>query len=631
MVRLLQSSAALLTLTPSLAFGQPDNAAPLKDGSPTPTQFVDAAAETGLGAITAARVCSADLNGDGRPDVIIRALTAGGPDRFRIFINTPTTTGNADAVGKPPLTFREVLDHGLPTPIGGDCLVFADMNNDGRADAILTRSLDINNANFKLPAAPDRTAILRGKGDGTFEPATLIESATRATTACIAVGDQNKDGRLDLFLGNWYTAYGTTNEAFPNDLLLQEPSGGFRRVQFPNESDAFSEETDLAGRPTYGALFTSLGILELNYGRRANRLWVPSPESGASFIDIAPMAGLDGDADRSGKYPEWLKERGKVDPRFDRADEKPYRSHGNTFDGAIGDIDSDGDFDIVLAEITHGWAGPSSDRSRVLMNNGAGVFAPSPLVSLDRFPSPDPDNPATRNWNQGDLFCELADFDLDGRLDLLLSSGDYPDNQRLRLYRQLRDGSFELTNATNGLDHEGSQQISLADFDGDGDLDILVGQSFNRLSAAQIAGRTPTVRLYMNQTRSPSASLQIEPSLVIGTAASISITLWGNPERGVPLDALGTIVRITADLDGDPSTPAVTQSRQLIGIGGHAGKQHQFLIHAGLGRATKAERIDVIWPSTSPMSTTLYALPAGAHTITLPGIRPPKPDKQPSK
>ena len=71
---------------------------------------------------------------------------------------------------------------------------------------------------------------------------------------------------------------------------------------------------------------------------------------------------------------------------------------------------------------------------------------------------------------------------------------------------------------------------------------------------------------------------------------------------------------MTADTDGDPATPPVTQLRQLIGIGGHAGKQHEFLIHVGLGAAKEAH-IDITWPSRTDSSTTT-TLPAGRHTIT---------------
>ena len=96
--------------------------------------FVDASADVGLGGISTGRVCFADLNGDARPDAIL--------DRRRIFLNV------VDPDAKHGLRFAEVLDTGLPEPRDGDCLVFADLDNDGHADAILTRYLDVNADGF---------------------------------------------------------------------------------------------------------------------------------------------------------------------------------------------------------------------------------------------------------------------------------------------------------------------------------------------------------------------------------------------------------------------------------------------------------------------------------------------------
>jgi hypothetical protein len=244
--------------------------------------------------------------------------------------------------------------------------------------------------------------------------------------------------------------------------------------------------------------------------------------------------------------------------------------------------------------------------------NVSSRFLVKPELSVDRIPR----DPTIRNWNQGDLFAELADFDHDGRLDLLLSSGDYPDDQRLRLYRQQTDGTFADITPYTGLNNEGSQQISLADVDLDGDIDILVGQSFNRLSAAQIAGRTPTVKLYLNQTvERRRERVRTQLPLAGVEQNSLTLILQGDPTRGCTTDALGAIVRVTADLDNDPATPDITQTRQLIGIGGHAGKQHEFLIHVGLGSAISAN-VEISWPMRDGQrSTSIPGLQPGRHTI----------------
>jgi len=597
--------------------------------------FIDATKGVGLGGIDATRMCFADVNGDGRPDAVVRAIETGEgkrlPDRYRVFLNKALSA----QPGKLAFGFEEVAVPGLPTPQGGDCLVFADIDNDGKADAVITRYIDASNAAFKMPENPARTAWLRGNGDGTFGVAQVIEEAPPKTTACIAVGDVDRDGWLDLYLGNWYTKYGESNEAFTNDLLIQRRGRGesspsmFGRVKQSEDHYAFDEDGDPAGRPTYGAMIVPWGILELNYGRRANRLWMapqmsfdpfaPPKHGAVSFFggNIASVSRVDGDEDRSGKYPEWLKERGKTDARFARADEKPYRSHGNTFDGAIGDIDNDGDLDLFVTEIRHGWAGDSSDKSRFLLSRGdrdtrIPVFDSFPELSVDRIPA----DPTVRNWNQGDLFAELVDFDQDGRLDLLLSSGDYPDNQRLRVYRQQDDGRFVDVTAWSGLENEGSQQISLADIDLDGDMDVMVGQSFNRLGAAQIAGRTPSMKVYLNQCVEKRRERERQGLPLEGVAGnSIVLKLRGDAAKGVANDALGAVVEAEIDLDGDAATPPQKIVRQLTGIGGHAGKQHEFVVHVPLGKAKVADRITVRWAGRSVADSVMTLVPPGRVAV----------------
>lgn len=608
--------------------------------------FTDATSQAGLANITAARLCFADLNNDTRPDAIIRCLEPGKPDRYRVFLNTPR---DPDAANSATFTFTELTTN-LPTPTAGDCLVFADLNNDGKQDAIITRYLDVNKATEQSPLRPERTGYMLGKGDGTLSDLVPIAGVTLATTSAIAVGDIDRDGLLDLYLGNWYTNYGESVDAFENQILRALHNLSYRPNWSPERSTRDLRSTpDADGRPTYGVMivhglfarYPRASLLELNYGRRANRVWnmdtsvlprevareidkhVSWDGPPAEFwFDVTPDA-IAGDADRSGIYPDWLTERAKTDPRFARENEQPFRSHGNTFDAAVGDIDNDGDFDLFLTEITHAWAGPSSDRSRFIVQgttrsrdaDGTEIvsshFVVKPELSIDRIPT----DPTIRNWNQGDLFAELADFDHDGRLDLLLSSGDYPDDERLRLYRQQDNGTFEDITPYTGLNNEGSQQISLADVDLDGDIDIMVGQSFNRLSAAQVAGRTPTLKLYLNQTIERRRDRTRNQLPLAGVEAnSLTLLLQGNPAKGAATNALGAIVRITADLDADPATPDVTQTRQLIGIGGHAGKQHEFLIHVGLAAATTA-RVEVTWPSRTDTSTVL-TLPAGRHSIS---------------
>ena len=116
---------------------------------------------------------------------------------------------------------------------------------------------------------------------------------------------------------------------------------------------------------------------------------------------------------------------------------------------------------------------------------------------------------------------EEADLNHDGRLDLVLCSSDYPDppphDERLRIYFQQGDGHFLDVTKDLGLNHIGAGMPSLADVDLDGDLDLLIGQSFNRLLKQQrvkaalasgtlrkdLSGSTmpePQARLYLNES-----------------------------------------------------------------------------------------------------------------------------------
>ena len=91
------------------------------------------------------------------------------------------------------------------------------------------------------------------------------------------------------------------------------------------------------------------------------------------------------------------------------------------------------------------------------------------------------------------------------------------------------------------------------------------------------------------------------------------LRLVGDETQSVSRDALGAIVRMTATIDGTQ----VTQSRQIIGIGGHQGKQMDFVAHFGLGDAAVAERVEIEWPSRERLVTVLEDVEAGRHTVRL--------------
>jgi len=87
-------------------------------------------------------------------------------------------TGSSEAVA-----LSETLTYTLPDKLSVTAIVSGDLNGDGKLDLVVT---GYNN-----------TAVLLGKGDGTFRPPVALELA--GTT--IAIGDFNHDGIPDLALG----------------------------------------------------------------------------------------------------------------------------------------------------------------------------------------------------------------------------------------------------------------------------------------------------------------------------------------------------------------------------------------------------------------------------------------------
>jgi len=455
----------------------------------------DITADAGLDDLPGSQLKFADLTGDLLPELIL--MPAGkGARPPRVFLQE---TGGVDHAPRVP-TYHELKNHGLPAMTTADILVFADINNDGINDAILGRYLDIYQEDYAPPqSGPGRNSWLPGRGDGTFGAPKPILEATLGTTRSAAVGDVNMDGLPDILFGNWYERYFSGYEGFPNDLLLQyqdqHENVHFARWPLPDETRPTDFRLDLGGRPTYGVVMPRLDgglpmLLELNYGRRWNRLYQmehrkplrePRDEDTPPLVpkdprawsqhrihqlrgrNIAPEANVDGDSIRHGRHPQWPLAHANARPRSQRPDEPPFRANGNTFDAAVGDIDNDGDFDLFLTTIIHAWAGESSDRSRFLVNQlketGKLKFFSFSRLSVDRIPEmPPPGEPLEEvhtRYNQGDIYAELADLNHDGRLDLILCSSDYPDppphEERLRIQGSNMSGRECLRSPTSTM------------------------------------------------------------------------------------------------------------------------------------------------------------------------------------
>ena len=118
------------------------------------------------------------------------------------------------------------------------------------------------------------------------------------------------------------------------------------------------------------------------------------------------------------------------------------------------DIDGDGDMDIL--------EGNDGQTNRVYLNNGHGTFAGGSTI-----------------WNTIKKTRSLVTADIDGDGDLDVLTGNY--NQHNFVYFNHGDGTFdhgtEISNVPSALNKTFS--LTMADIDGDGDIDVLEG-NFNQ-------------------------------------------------------------------------------------------------------------------------------------------------------
>ena len=361
-----------------------------------------------------------DVTGDGAPDVVLVAPQIG------VWINGGSGQfADESAQRVPPAQ---------AVPFGA---TLADLDGDGDRDLALANGLQ-----------PD--TILWNDGTGHFQPGISLPS-TNDTTYGVVAGDLEGDGDLDL--------------VFANDGF----GGEQNRIYRNDGSGTFTDVTDrLPRRRTHGTkvLLADInldGILDL-FDVQESKLFF-STVSGAYADATAErmhsddrkadvvLADLDGDTDLDAFIANQIRKRLDVllvnDGSGVMTDETgarlPFTNVG-TVAAAGGDVDADGDIDIVVSYGTMG-----------LLENDGGTFQD---VSASRMPAVSPVSDV-----------ELADIDSDGDLDVVATDGNTAQ------FVLLNDGSGSFVDSSAGRIRPRSGRwadVELADVDRDGDADLLL-------------------------------------------------------------------------------------------------------------------------------------------------------------
>ena len=152
-----------------------------------------------------------------------------------------------------------------------------------------------------------------------------------------------------------------------------------------------------------------------------------------------------------------------------------------TLSVALGDVDGDGDLDLV--------SGNSSDTSRLYLNDGSGGFSATGIAIGTTFSA------------------VFGDVDGDGDLDLVAGNP----GQTNKLYLNDGSGGFSTTGTAIGSETDDTWSIALADIDGDGDLDVVAGNDSqtNKLYVNNGSGGFPATGTAIGSETDPTQSVTL--------------------------------------------------------------------------------------------------------------------------
>lgn len=374
----------------------------------------------------------------------------------------------------PPVDYPAVMG----TPGGSAApLDTADFNRDGRPDLVAASTTGTG------------PSILFGAGQGRFQPAEAINSGADASV--VATGDFNADRKPDIATGSYFQQRMT--------VLLGDGRGGFRRAansaiggiptQFAVADFDRDGDQDIASSMYIGGTISL--FLGNGDGTFQKRKAIPASLSSLS------IAAVDLNKDRAPDLvvAETIPNRtiksvlpgelnvliGNGDGTFQPRQTYPVGLMPEDF--ATGDVDEDGNIDVVVANAL------TNDLS-LMRGKGNGQFhteqriasGPKGVISLPLLEV------------EGAPGVRLADFDKDGHLDLAVIQTV---RNRIAFSRGDGDGGFKLSAILPAPDF--SEPFLALDLNGDRCTDIAIHGNHPPPLATTAIGKT-RVSILINQS-----------------------------------------------------------------------------------------------------------------------------------
>jgi hypothetical protein len=313
---------------------------------------------------------------------------------------------------------------------------------------------------------------------------TLIDGSS------VSLGDLNSDGSLDVFISRGGSGNGLPSEVWMNNGMGIFSNSG-QRVNNKVAMDAALGDVDNDG---------DMDIVIANFHDTSgaaipNEIWLNDGSGtfsdsgqrlGMSVTDGVELGDLDDDGDidlvfanTRGSNEIWLNQGGiqrGVSGIFEVSDET--LDTGGTL--RLGDLDNDGDLDVLQLKSGH-------DTGKVWLNDGTGVFDDNGQVLRN------PDNAGA--WG-----LALNDLDGDGDLDAFVAYGGGRGlGELLNTANSIlvNDGSGIFRDSNLRLGNADSQDVALGDLDGDGDSDAFV---------ANLGGSDAASKVWFNESHVPVSS-----------------------------------------------------------------------------------------------------------------------------